>query len=108
MAKSALEEALALQFRALKLDPLREFRFHPTRKWRFDFAWPEKKLAVEVEGGIWTNGAHTRGKHFESDCEKYGEALLLGWTVYRTTGGLIKSGKAIHVIEQLLEMKACA
>lgn len=65
-----------------------EYKFHPKRKWRFDSAWPEKMIAVEFEGGIWTNGRHTRGKGYENDCEKYNNALLLGWRVFRLTPGL--------------------
>ncbi len=65
-----------------------EYQFHPKRKWRFDSAWPEKMVAVEFEGGIWTNGRHTRGKGYENDCEKYNNALLLGWRVFRLTPGL--------------------
>ena len=73
--------------------PVPEFRFHPTRKWRFDFAYPEKKIAIEIEGGVWTGGAHTRGKHFESDCEKYNAATLLGWRALRFTGGMVERGE---------------
>lgn len=61
----------------------REFRFHPVRKWRFDLAWPEHKVAVEMEGGVWTMGGHTRGKIYRKNCEKYNEATILGWRVLR-------------------------
>ena len=66
-------------------DPIPEFKLHPKRKWRFDFAWPNKKIAVEIEGGIWTQGAHVRGNHFVSDMEKYNAAAKLGWFVFRFT-----------------------
>ena len=66
-------------------EPQTEYRFHPTRKWRFDYSWPLRKVAVEVEGGIWVKGAHTRGAHFLSDAEKYNEATRLGWRIYRFT-----------------------
>jgi very-short-patch-repair endonuclease len=64
---------------------VREHRFHPTRKWRFDFAvLPiEKKIAVEVEGGVWSGGRHTRGSGYIGDMEKYNEAALMGWKVLR-------------------------
>lgn len=65
--------------------PVREYIFHPARKWRFDFAWPDKKLAVECEGAVWSRGRHTRGKGFIADCEKYNAAALLGWRVLRYT-----------------------
>lgn len=74
------------------------------RDWRFDFAWPELMIAVEAEGGTYTNGRHTRGTGFEEDCIKYGEAMKLGWSVYRCTGGMIKSGVAINTIEILIKM----
>lgn len=82
-----------------------EHRFHPTRRWRFDFANPELMLAIEVEGGTYSQGRHTRGKGFEADCEKYAEAMLLGWDVYRCTTGMVKSGKAFETIEKLMELK---
>lgn len=66
-------------------EPVQEYRFHSVRRWRFDHCWPAKRLAVEVEGGIWTNGRHSRGKGFMSDCEKYSRAALDGWCVLRTT-----------------------
>lgn len=81
---------------------VRELRFHPTRKWRFDLAHPGSWLAVEVEGGIWRNGAHSRGKGFTEDCEKYAEALILGWAVLRVTTDQVKSGQALQWIERAL------
>ena len=69
-----------------------EFRFHPTRKWRFDFAWPHARLAVEVEGGVWNRGRHTRGSGFVPDCEKYNEAVMHGWRVLRYAPHRPKSG----------------
>ena len=88
--KSNLSDTLYFQIKAVGLTlPAREYRFHPTRKWRFDLAWPSRLLAVECEGGMWTKGAHTRGKHFESDCEKYNEAAILGWRVLRYTAGTV-------------------
>lgn len=61
--------------------PTREYRFHPVRRWRFDFVWLDKKLAVEVHGGAFSNGAHNRGGHQASDLEKVNEAQILGWRV---------------------------
>jgi very-short-patch-repair endonuclease len=69
-----------------------EYRFAPPRQWRFDFAWPDVKVAVEFEGGIWIKGRHTRGRGFENDCEKYNEAAARGWRVYRFTKGMVESG----------------
>jgi very-short-patch-repair endonuclease len=76
---SKAEETLALQIRAVKLpEPVREHRFHAVRRWRFDFAYPDQKLAIEVEGGVWSVGRHTRGAGFTKDCEKYNTALMDG------------------------------
>lgn len=72
--------------------PVPEYKFHPTRKWLFDFAWPEQKVALEIEGGAWTGGRHTRGKGYESDCAKYSEAAVLGWKVLRVTTGMLERG----------------
>lgn len=63
--------------------PTFEHRFDPARKWRFDMAWPEHMLALEVEGGVWTQGRHSRGTGMKSDMEKYNAATLAGWRVLR-------------------------
>ena len=82
--------------------PVAEHRFHPTRLWRFDFAWPEHRVAVEIEGGIWTQGGHTRGRGFRADMEKYNEAALHGWTVLRYTPKQIKNGAALEHLRRAL------
>lgn len=69
--------------------PVREFVFAKPRRWRFDFAWPSRKVAVEIEGGVWSGGRHTRGGGFIGDCEKYNEACFCGWQVYRLVGKTI-------------------
>ena len=63
----------------------REYAFHPERGWRFDYAFPEFMVAIEIEGGVWNRGAHVRGKKFIDDCDKYNQAALLGWIVLRFT-----------------------
>jgi very-short-patch-repair endonuclease len=82
--------------------PKREFRFHPDRKWRFDFAWPEKMVAVEVEGGTWSGGRHTTGLGFQKDCEKYNAATALGWRVFRYTSEQVRSGMAVNQIREII------
>ncbi|MCQ2058689.1 MAG: endonuclease domain-containing protein [Bacteroidaceae bacterium] len=64
---------------------IKEYRFHSVRKWRFDYALPDYKIALEVEGGVWTGGRHTSPKGFLGDMEKYNTATILGWRVLRTT-----------------------
>jgi hypothetical protein len=78
-----LAKRLASESSSVVLTFVEEHRFHPTRKWRFDFAWPIAKVALEVEGGAFTRGRHVRPSGFIADCEKYSEAALLGWTVLR-------------------------
>lgn len=120
---SRLEDDLLFQIRALGLpEPVRELRFAAEyvgkgkglrerlaaaglKDWRFDMAWPELKFAVEVEGGTWIGGRHNRGAGFEADAIKYGEAMRLGWTVYRCTTGIIKSGQAVELIEALIKQR---
>ena len=74
---SLLERAI-LKYTGLKT--VAEYRFHPTREWRFDFAVPAARVAIEVEGGIW-NG---REEGWRRDLEKYNEAAACGWLVIRT------------------------
>ena len=77
-----------------------EHMFHATRRWRFDFCWPSLMLACEVEGGIWTDSRHTRGKGFIEDCAKYGEAAILGWAVLRVPSQWAADGKAIALVKR--------
>jgi very-short-patch-repair endonuclease len=99
--KSNAEESLAAELRWLRMpQPEREYRFHPDRRWRFDFAWPDNLLAVEVEGGGFVQGRHTRGAGLAADCEKYNTAVLLGWRVLRVTPDQVTDGQAIHWITQ--------
>lgn len=82
--------------------PVRQYRFHPVRRWKADFAWPDRKLLVEIEGGTWTGGRHVRGKGFADDCEKYNEAALMGYRVLRFTPNMVDDGVALEVTERAL------
>ena len=105
-AGSDLERALRFYLRAEKLPtPEAEFRFHHTRRWRFDLAYPELKIGIEVEGGQWSGGRHVRGKGFENDCEKYSEAAIAGWLVLRFTGNQIESGYATEAVRRALDSR---
>ncbi len=98
---SELEETLQFQLRAAGIRGfVREIRWHPTRKWRTDFGFKEAGLLVEVDGGTYSGGRHTRGRGFEEDCRKLAEATLLGWHVIRVTGGMVKSGEALELIQR--------
>ena len=74
-------------------DPATELVFHPKRRWRLDYAWSTRMIAVEIHGGIHSGGRHTRGKGFVEDRAKMNEAALLGWTVLEVTPEHIKSGQ---------------
>lgn len=76
--------------------PETEYRFHPDRKWRFDFAWPKplarvsfngfvsvSPIALEVDGGIWIRGGHNRGAQIKATWEKENEAQVMGWRVLK-------------------------
>ena len=92
-----------LHIRAEKLpSPDKEYRFHPVRKFRFDFCWPEKLVAVEIDGATWTGGRHTRGNGYENDCYKMALAISLGWSVYRFTTGMVEDGTAIRFVAEHL------
>src|SRR5579875_2148816 len=101
---SQLENDLLALVKLYRLpEPQREYRFEEHRGpsgrrafYRFDFAWPEKKIAVECEGGHWTGGRHVRGYGFEKDCRKYNRAALLGWKVLRFTSAMIRNFEAIR------------
>jgi len=100
---STLEAALCWQITLAALpDPVVELRFCPDRRWRFDLAWPERMLAVEVEGGTWSQGRHTRGGGYEADCEKLNAAAIAGWRVLRVTGAMIADGRALATIQEAL------
>lgn len=87
---SALEKRFELYWQGIGGPALmREHGFHGSRKWRFDFAHLETRVAIELEGGSWSNGAHSRGAHFQGDCEKYNAAIMCGWRVFRLTGAMI-------------------
>ena len=101
--RSAGEEGLEMALKAVRAPSwLAEYRFDPKRRWRADFAWPEAKLLVEVEGGSFSNGRHNRSLGFEADCEKYAEAVIQGWRVIRVTTAMVEDGRALGFIMRAL------
>jgi very-short-patch-repair endonuclease len=80
-----------------------EIRFAPPRKWRFDYAWPELKLAVEQDGGAYSMGRHTRGSGFIKDMEKLNHAAILGWHILRFTPAQVTNGYAALTIQKYFE-----
>jgi very-short-patch-repair endonuclease len=107
-ALSPGEEAFALHCRAENLYPFRQWQFHPERKWKFDFAFRGEKIAIEVEGGIYSRvqGGHTRGKGYELNLEKYNAAVKLGWRVLRYSTDMVLAGTAMADVLELLKQEA--
>jgi very-short-patch-repair endonuclease len=100
--------AFALQLKAYKLRPETELRFDEVGKWRFDYAFPALMLAVEIDGGTWTGGRHTRGSGYAKDCTKRNTATLKGWRVLNFTTDMVKSGEAIDTtLEALRKWRPC-
>lgn len=95
-ARERLESVMLLHLRLNGIDAVREFEFWPGRRWRFDFAIPQAKLAIECQGGTRSGGRHTRGDGYERDCEKAAHAVIAGWRVIPVTGDQVQSGKAIQ------------
>ena len=69
----------------LGVECIKEYRFHPERRWRFDFAIPKYKIAIEIDGGVWTYGRHNRAQGYIADMTKFNEAAALGWVVLKFT-----------------------
>ena len=101
-AESIGESTLANQLRVLKIGFEQEYKFHPKRKWRADFHIVGKKILVEVEGGVWSGGRHTRGKGYIGDMEKYNAAVVMGFQVLRFSTEQVKSGLAVQQIEMIV------
>lgn len=105
---SRAEDAFAAQLPSGAIaQAIREYRFDPGgRRWRFDFAWPGLKVAVEIEGGTFIAGRHTRGAAFEADCEKYAEAMIQGWMVLRVTPRMVNDGRALTLLSRVMWIRA--
>lgn len=86
----------------LKVECVKEYKFHPKRRWRFDYAIPNHKIALEVEGGVWTGGRHIRAQGFLGDMEKYNTATLMGWRVFRTTPDDLLKMVTLNMVKQAI------
>jgi very-short-patch-repair endonuclease len=102
MTRSAPESLLfhALVAKEGIATPDVEHRFHPQRKWKFDFAWPEIKVAIEVEG----RGRHQRPGGFVKDCEKYNTAESMGWHIYRWPASYINKSRIEEIVEEVQQI----
>lgn len=108
MAKADLEAAFTLWLRTRECAdipaPVRQHRFAPPRRWRFDFAWPDQMVAVEIDGLVYGGrGGHQTVSGVMADCEKYEAALRLGWRVYRVPGPWIQEGTRLVCRPEVME-----
>jgi hypothetical protein len=99
-----LENYLKEKCRQKRLPLYTEYKFHPKRKFRFDYAIP--MVAFEYEGGIYQKSRHTTATGYSKDCEKYNQAALLGWRVFRFTPAHFSKreiGKTFEIIDKIFE-----
>ncbi len=107
MSKSYLERITdALIVEANLPIPISEFRLCEHRRWKCDYVWitSERKVILEIEGGVWNGGRHVSGKGFTADCEKYNEAALMGFIVLRATKFHLINGQAIAWVKKALQL----
>jgi very-short-patch-repair endonuclease len=98
---SELEHAFARQLTTLEIPPpLREYRFMENRDFRLDYCWPQKKLAVEVNGMV-----HRIKERFLRDTEKVAYALIHGWIVLPLSGDDVRSGRGVAWLVTLWESR---
>lgn len=85
-------------------EPVAEYRFDAKRRWRIDYYFEHngRRVGVEVEGGVWTNGRHTRGKGFVADMEKYNAAQSVGIAIIRVTPGNLLKSETFDLIKKTL------
>lgn len=82
-----------------------EYRFHPSRMWRFDFALPEQMIAIEINGGTWmARSGHNYGQHVTRDYEKYNAAALLGWRLFLFTSDMLSQRHGAQHIEPIIAL----
>ena len=86
----------------LCVECVREYRFYPSRMWRFDYAIPSLRIAIEIDGGIWIQGRHNRPSGYVGDMEKFNAAATLGWVVLKFTPQEQYSRKAFDLIAQTI------
>lgn len=104
---SHLELDLQCRYALLPI-PVAEYQFHPVRRWRFDWAFVAQRLAVEVNGGAFIAGRHTRGAGFEKDAEKLSEAAIYGWRVIHVLPKHVRNGLALEFVRRALSPPSAA
>lgn len=101
--RSYLEEIFEKKIRAYMIpQPVREFKF---KQYRFDFAWPILKVAVEIDGGTYIGGAHVRGKGYERDCKKNNLAQVEGWVVLRADRNMVKTAEFAKLVRKMISRR---
>ena len=106
MMDAARSRATILWFEATGLPrPVAEYRFSPPRRWRLDFAWPSLRIALEVEGGVWTRGRHVRGQGFMRDVEKYNELAARGWLLLRAVPDSLHTETTAEFVRRAVELR---
>ena len=108
--KGELEEYLTYTAMSLGLDWTleREYRFHPERKWRFDWCWPAGKIAIEYDGIMFRNASHSSMSGILRDSEKANEAQRLGWRIFRANAKSVDDGTFYALIDSVLAQEATA
>lgn len=103
---SQLEDDFAFQLSTILVNPAREYEAIEGRKFRWDFAFPDKKLLIEIQGGTWSTGkmAHNSGTGIRRDCEKLNLAVVAGWRVLHFTTDMVKDGSALATVERMLKL----
>jgi len=104
--KMTQAQTFLLMLKARKMPtPTPEYQFHPTRKFRLDYAWVDAKVGLEVDGGIWTGGAHGRGTGITRDQEKTNLAAGLGWRILRCTPSKLMADETLDHINRALQWR---
>jgi len=100
-----LEALLLWQLKDAGLpEPTVQFKAIADRRYRWDFAYPDYRLLIEVQGGTWVaNTGHTSGRGVARDCEKANLATVNGWRVLLFTGDMVKDGTALDTIIKAME-----
>lgn len=105
--KQQFEQRFAATFRQYAPhapQPKTQFAFaKPHRGWKADFAWPDQKVILECDGGVYSGGRHVRGTGFEEDCRKCNYAISIGYRVFHVTPGLLADNPQ-HVVDQVLAL----
>ena len=84
----------------------KEHRFAPPRRWRFDYAHIATRIAVEINGGVWSQGRHNRGRGYLNDLDKLNAAQASGWRVFQLGTGQVTIERVQAIIDTIREAEA--